>query len=124
MTYRIQGLDPEYFTPLFGMSDEELSALRAKRLMADAPRGFPCRVSLQDAEAGETLLLLNYCSHAVASPYHTTYAIYFSQSAALANPHFAAADTAAPQPIYRPDRSTPPTPPLIAGHRSPNSRTE
>ena len=38
--------------------------------------GYPCRVSLADAQAGDELLLLNYEHHAVASPYRMRFAIY------------------------------------------------
>lgn len=81
MTYRIPGLDPANFALLFSLDDAQLAARRARRVIADAPRGFPCRVSLDDAGAGETLLLLNHCSHAVDSPYYTAYAIYVRQGA-------------------------------------------
>ncbi len=81
MTYRIRGLDPQSFAPLFALSDAELAASGARRVTADAPRGYPCRVSLEDAAAGETLILLNHVSHAAATPYHTAGAIYVRQAA-------------------------------------------
>ena len=55
MTYAIQGLDPAAFAPLFAMGDAELAANRAVRVTAEADRGYPCRVSLQDAARGEEL---------------------------------------------------------------------
>src|SRR3546814_6946529 len=58
MTYAITGLSPEPFAPLFEMSDAELAARGARRVTADADRGFPCRISLEDARAGEELILL------------------------------------------------------------------
>lgn len=81
MTYRIRGLDPERFAPMFDMSAAELMAVRAERIVADAPRGFPCRVSLDDAEVGESLLLLNFVSHDVETPFRTAFAIYVRQIA-------------------------------------------
>ncbi len=57
MTYRIAGLKPSDFTHLFGMGDAELAARHAVRVTATANKGFPCRVSLEDARAGETLSL-------------------------------------------------------------------
>ena len=45
MAYRIEGLAPEAFESLFGMTDGELAARGAMRVTADAPRGYPCRVS-------------------------------------------------------------------------------
>jgi hypothetical protein len=43
-------------------------------------------VSLQDAEPGETLLLLNYEHLAVASPYRARHAIYVRENARTATP--------------------------------------
>lgn len=76
MTYSIQGLSPEPFAPLFAMGDSELAALNARRITATADRGFPCRVSLEDAKAGEALILLHHTSHDVETPYRSAYAIY------------------------------------------------
>ncbi len=75
MTYRIEGLKRANFAALFAMSDAELAERGAVRVTADGP-GFPCRVSLEDAEAGEALILLNYTHHDVATPYRSSYAIY------------------------------------------------
>jgi Protein of unknown function (DUF1203) len=80
MTYRIEGLRRADFTALFAMSDAELTAQNAVRVTATGP-GYPCRVSLEDAKAGEQLILLNYTSHDVATPYRSAYAIYVRESA-------------------------------------------
>lgn len=76
MTYSIQGLSPEPFAPLFALDDAELAAINARRVTATADRGFPCRVSLEDAKAGEALILLHHMSHDVETPYRSAYAIY------------------------------------------------
>ena len=76
MTYVIQGLSPAPFAPLFAMSDAELAQHNARRVTATSDRGFPCRISLQDARAGEALILLHHTSHDVATPYRSAYAIY------------------------------------------------
>jgi hypothetical protein len=75
MTYRIQGLSPEPFAHLFALDDEELAARRARRVRAEGD-GFPCRVSLEDAREGETVLLVSYVSHDVETPFRTRYAVY------------------------------------------------
>ena len=75
MTYSIEGLHRADFAHLFALSDAELAAHNAVRVTATGP-GFPCRVSLEDARAGEQLILLNYTSHDVATPYRSSYAIY------------------------------------------------
>lgn len=76
MTYLIQGLSPDRFAPLFAMSDAELAEQNARRVTATADRGFPCRISLEDARAGEELILLHHVSHDVATPFRSSYAIY------------------------------------------------
>jgi Protein of unknown function (DUF1203) len=80
MTYRIEGLKRDDFTALFAMDDMQLAEHKALRVTATGP-GFPCRVSLEDAQAGESLMLLNYTSHDVATPYRSTYAIYVREAA-------------------------------------------
>lgn len=81
MTYAIQGLDPAAFAPLFAMGDAELAANRAVRVTAEADRGYPCRVSLQDAARGEELILLHHTSHPVGTPYRSAYAIFVRKDA-------------------------------------------
>jgi hypothetical protein len=82
MTYRIAGLDPAPFAELFDLSDAELAARNAARVTATSNRGFPCRVSLEDAQAGDELILLNHTSHDVATPYRSSYAVYVRKDAA------------------------------------------
>ena len=76
MTYRIHGLDPDRFAPLFDLDDDALAALNARRVTATADHGFPCRISLANARAGEELILLHHTSHDVATPYRSAYAIF------------------------------------------------
>lgn len=75
MTYLIKGLPRDRFEALFGLSDAELAQRGARRVVADDSFGFPCRVSLEDAAAGETLILLNHVSNDVAGPYRAAHAI-------------------------------------------------
>lgn len=86
MTYCITGLPRTSFTRYFAMNRQELAKWGARRVIADADRGFPCRVSLEDARAGESLILLNYISQDAATPYHTRYAIYVREQAAQSEP--------------------------------------
>jgi Protein of unknown function (DUF1203) len=80
MTYRITGLDPAPYRPLFGLSDEELSKRGIVRMTVDSPT-FPCRVSLTDRAPGESVLLLNHVSHDVAGPYRASHAIFVTEFA-------------------------------------------
>ena len=80
MTYRMQGLSPAEFKPLFALDEEALAARGALSVEA-GERGYPCRISLEEARAGERLLLINHVSHPVAGPFRTAYAIYVREAA-------------------------------------------
>lgn len=84
MTYAIRGLDPAAFAPLFALDDGELARRNARRVVAAASRGYPCRISLEDARAGEELILLHHTSHDVQTPYRSAYAIYVRKGARAA----------------------------------------
>jgi hypothetical protein len=86
MSFQISGLSVEPFSRYFGLSDAELARHQIVRHKADHSPGFPCRVSLRDAEVGETLLLLNYEHLDVATPYRSQYAIYVREFADEAHP--------------------------------------
>ena len=77
MTYRITGLDPAPFKPLFDLSDEELASRDVVRMTVTAKPSFPCRVTLEDREIGDQVLLLNHVSQN-GGPYHASHAIFVS----------------------------------------------
>ena len=81
MSYRIEGLRAERFAHLRGAGDTALAEHKAVRVTADSGRSFPCRVSLDFAAPGESLLLLNHVSNEAATPYRTAYAIYVREQA-------------------------------------------
>ncbi|MDR6627952.1 DUF1203 domain-containing protein [Caulobacter segnis] len=76
MSYTVTSLPAEPFAPLFQMDDEALAARGARRMIADAPLGFPCRVSLDDARPGETLILVNYEHQPAPTPFRASHAIF------------------------------------------------
>ena len=76
MTYRITGLDPAPYKPLFGLTDGELAKRGIIRMTVTRKPSFPCRVSLIDREIDERVLLLNHVSHDVANPYRASHAIF------------------------------------------------
>jgi hypothetical protein len=80
MTYRITGLDPSPFKPLFGLPDEELAKRGIVRMTVTEKPSFPCRVSLTDRDLGEQVLLLNHISHEVANPYRASHAIFVTET--------------------------------------------
>ena len=79
--FRVSGLSPATFRSYFQFSDEQLSALRAERIVATVGKSYPCRVSLEDASAGETLLLINYQHQPAPTPFQSNYAIYIREQA-------------------------------------------
>ncbi len=81
MTFRITGLSAETFAPYFGQPDEVLAAQGIVRTPVTGKPGFPCRITLEDAEPGETVLLLHHASHDVETPYRSAYAIYVREGA-------------------------------------------
>jgi hypothetical protein len=82
MAFRVTGLSPEPFQPLFGLPDDELARQAAKRYVADKPQAFPCRVEMRDAAPGETVLLLNHVYQPADTPYRASHAIFVREGAA------------------------------------------
>lgn len=76
MSFQIHSLDENQFEDYFTMSKKELVNAKAIiETLLEKP-GYPCRVSLADAEVGETILLINYDHLPEASPYQASHAIY------------------------------------------------
>ena len=81
MSFVIAGLPVETFLPLFGLSDAALVAHGAIRQTADDDGRYPCRVTLEDIPAGQSLLLVNFEHQAAPTPYRSNYAIFVSEAA-------------------------------------------
>src|SRR5215475_130396 len=81
MNFQITGVKRAQFAHLIRLSDAELAGHNARRVVADRHPGFPCRVSLVDAQPGESLILLNYEHLPFPSPYRATHAIYVREQA-------------------------------------------
>jgi hypothetical protein len=81
MAFRITGLSSGPFQHLFGLSDDKLAEHGAKRYVADAAPGYPCRIEMRDAEPGETLLLLNNVCQPAETPYRASHAIFIREGA-------------------------------------------
>lgn len=79
MSFRIAGLDPAPFAPLFSLSDAELAARGVERVVVEEKPGAPCRISLDDAEIGESVLLLSYEHQSAATPYRQQGPIFVRQ---------------------------------------------
>lgn len=89
MSFRILGLAPNQFRPFFAMHDARLHQLGARRVIADNAL-MPCRVSMEHAQPGEELLLLNFEHQPANTPYRSTHAIYVRK---LADQAYDAVDT-------------------------------
>jgi hypothetical protein len=85
-SFQFIALPSEQFVSLFSQSDAELQVIGARRMIVDEKPGFPCRVSLADAEVGETVLLLPFTHHNVYSPYRSSGPIFVRLGAKTANP--------------------------------------
>jgi len=81
MTFRIRGLSPDPFIPLFDLDDDALAARGIVRMTAEEPGSAPCRITLQDAEPGERLLLLSYEHQPAAGPFHQSGPIFVREGA-------------------------------------------
>lgn len=81
MDFRFRGLPLEPFRRYFAMSDAELAAHDVKRMVADTKPGFPCRITLEDAEPGERVLLLSFPHQPMHSPYKASGPIFVRENA-------------------------------------------
>ncbi|WP_291075224.1 DUF1203 domain-containing protein [Hyphomonas sp.] len=86
MTFQIRALPEDQFAHLPSLSDADLAAQNIQKRLVDAQPGYPCRVSLQDAEIGETIFLLNHCHHDEETPYRSCHAIFVRAGAEQALP--------------------------------------
>lgn len=93
MRLRYRGLDGEQFRGLFSLSDAELSARHVVKMAAEP--GSPCRISLEDAVPGESVLLLPFEHQPAATPYRGSGAIFVREIAGRAY------DSEAPPPVFR-----------------------
>lgn len=83
MSFRVRGLDPAPFVPLYGRSDADLAALGVRRVAVDAFPGYPDRIEVRDLAVGDTALLLNYEHQPAATPYRSAHAIFVREGATM-----------------------------------------
>lgn len=81
MDYIVSGLPLSPFLPLFHLDDAALRARGVVRVRADAMPGFPCRITLEDAAPGESLLLLHWQHQPADTPYRAGGPIYVREQA-------------------------------------------
>src|SRR4051812_24955670 len=81
MEFQISALRRDDFEELFSLDDAALALRGAKRYIADRTPGFPCRVSLQDAEPGERVVLVPFSHQSASSPYRAAGPIFVREAA-------------------------------------------
>ena len=86
MGFQISALNIDQFSHLFGQDQEALAEQGIRRIVVDNNPGFPCRVSLQDAEVGEKVLLMNYEHQPMPTPFRSSHAIFVREWASQAKP--------------------------------------
>jgi uncharacterized protein DUF1203 len=71
----------EDFEHLFDMTENELKKISASRMIVKSKPGIPCRVSLEDAEINEEVILFPYEHHKVTTPYKSSGPIFVRKNA-------------------------------------------
>jgi hypothetical protein len=80
MSYRITGLEPGPFRDLHFLPDAMLAEKGVRRVRIENKHAAPCRISLDDAEIGESVLLLNYQHQPANTPYRQQGPIFVRES--------------------------------------------
>lgn len=83
MSFRITGLSRQTFAHLIGAPEAELDAQGVRRVRINQPHGAPCRVTLDDAMPGETVLLLNYTHQPADTPFKASHAVFVRETEGL-----------------------------------------
>jgi hypothetical protein len=86
MNFQFSPLSRDRFVPFFHLPEDALARHGAARVTANTKPGFPCRVSLEDAEIGEDILLVNFEHLDVNTPFRSRYAVYVRIAAKEARP--------------------------------------
>jgi hypothetical protein len=84
-SFRLVGLSYDQFSSFFDLSDSALARVNMHRVIASTKPGYPCRVSLADADVGDELLLLPFEHQPAASPYKASGPIFVRRAALQAN---------------------------------------
>ncbi len=84
--FQIQALDEARFFNYFQMTSDQLADNGAYLFEADQNPCYPCRVSLADAEVGDTVLALSFEHLSVSSPYCSAGPIFVRAGVKAARP--------------------------------------
>ncbi len=79
--FKIIGLKRDEFSRIFDYDDIKLKEKSIYKIIADKFPAFPCRISLEYAQIGEEVYLLNYEHQKANTPYNSKYAIFIRKNA-------------------------------------------
>ena len=82
--FQVHAIDASKHAKLFDYDEQKLKAIGAVRSQVQSKPGTPCRVSLQDADIGEEVILFPFKHHDVDSPYQATGPIFIRKNAVTA----------------------------------------
>lgn len=85
MNFQIKPLQAAEIAYLFDLDDAALAARKACRQVVASKPDTPCRVSMKDAEVGETVILFNYEHQPEESPYQARHAVFVRENAEQAH---------------------------------------
>ena len=83
--FQVQAIEAPTVQHFFELDDQQLAAQGALRKIVDQKPGFPCRISLKDAEIGEEVILFPYAHHTVDSPYQASGPVFIRRGVATAS---------------------------------------
>lgn len=81
-SFRITGIDPEPYRHLHAFSDADLAARNIFRVRVEEKPAAPCRVTLDDADIGEEVLLLSFTHQGAETPYRQQGPVFVRNSSA------------------------------------------
>ncbi|MFK7774174.1 MAG: DUF1203 domain-containing protein [Saprospiraceae bacterium] len=82
--FQIKAIEDVSLNHFFDLSEEELKDINAVKMIVNEKPGFPCRVSLEDANIGEEVILFPFAHHKVNSPYQSSGPIFIRKNARIA----------------------------------------
>jgi len=83
--FQIKALEKSEFNALIKSTDTGLENKHAKWVTVDSTPGYPCRVSLVDANIGERVLAVSFTHNNVNSPYRASGAIFVREFSETVN---------------------------------------
>lgn len=84
INFKITAIENKY-NHLFNLNEEELASKGVVKMLVDQKPGYPCRVSLEDVEIGEEVILFPFEHHKTDSPYKASGPIFIRKNAEKAN---------------------------------------